>query len=889
MSQGTIPSAVNGGIVVTTLPAPSGVTNAYVPPSSFTVSSQLFFYGANCAATRFDPQQLNAFESEMLCLAATMAPNGTWNTGSVCNLASAFQTWAQAITSGSLSLSAASAYPSSAASNTTAATPAYVAAAISAAVGAGISLAPSSSYPADVSLNSVAATPAYVAAAIAAAIVPASSYPGDIASTAQAASPAYVEAAITAIVTAAVTAAESAVESTVEAMIPTLTKVASYPSSSDTTAATPAFVDAACAAVSSAAVALDTASNYPDSTNNTKAATPGYVNSAVNAGIATAEAFVTSAIEGIPGLSNAATYPANNANDTTGATPAFVTAAITAAKTVVEALIPALAVSGDYPSDDASDILATTPAYVAAAIAASGGGGGGGGGGGVIAVAPSIVQYNVGVGTYNALTMTSAPVAGNILIAFVTSPSALVAASGWEEGATNAPGLDYAGIFYKVAAVSESTTQQPIVSANANTAIGIYEIANGNIGLLTVAGLNSWANDQSTTTPVTPPCLMNDGSLLLFAFPGTAVGTPTLSSGTLDDETNNGSREIAIGHNTTVAGINQITATFGTTGITKASFVCIEPIVVATSVPITVTDQTGTTYTFALTDGQTMVEYNNAAAGTFTIPPHSSVAFPVGTYIREFQGGAGPLTIAPGAGVTLLYAANVYGATSRSKNSVLQITQVSTDVWLLEGDTTGQVCFGGKPPVVVQTGTAQGVGSDPSVTMGSGPVDGNLLVAAVFNTGTNPSTGSGWTMVGSNYVGGVGVTIFTKTAGVSESTTQSPSTAATGDVSTIVWEVSGALSGIEYFANGTVSSTVLSAAIPALPVVPSSLFLAAMALNSASTPIATNYGLAFSDLLGSSGAQAVYGHSDSTNVQSFGLAATWTSLQEFGYTGIIIK
>lgn len=90
MSQGTIPDALSGGILVASLPAPVGVMNAYIPPATFTVSCPLRFYGSDCNSTRFDPQQINAFESEMLCLAVAMSPNGTWNCGSTCNLGTAF-------------------------------------------------------------------------------------------------------------------------------------------------------------------------------------------------------------------------------------------------------------------------------------------------------------------------------------------------------------------------------------------------------------------------------------------------------------------------------------------------------------------------------------------------------------------------------------------------------------------------------------------------------------------------------------------------------------------------------------------------------------------------------------------------------------------------------
>lgn len=67
----------------------------------------------------------------------------------------------------------------------------------------------------------------------------------------------------------------------------------------------------------------------------------------------------------------------------------------------------------------------------------------------------------------------------------------------------------------------------------------------------------------------------------------------------------------------------------------------------------TLNSQTGTTYTFVLADAGQNVDLNNASAITATIPPHSSVAYPIGTLLYWRQWGAGAVTIAAGAGVTL--------------------------------------------------------------------------------------------------------------------------------------------------------------------------------------------------------------------------------------------
>ena len=99
---------------------------------------------------------------------------------------------------------------------------------------------------------------------------------------------------------------------------------------------------------------------------------------------------------------------------------------------------------------------------------------------------------------------------------------------------------------------------------------------------------------------------------------------------------------------------------------------------------ITLNNQTGTTYTLVLSDKDKLIEMENAAANTLTVPLNSSVAFDVGTQILIVQKDAGTTTIAAAAGVTLL-----------SKDSNLDIggqygaatcIKIATDTWYVIGD-----------------------------------------------------------------------------------------------------------------------------------------------------------------------------------------------------------
>lgn len=98
---GIIPDASKGGVAVVdgggNPTNPPGVTNAYVPALPFTTSCTLRYYGSDCPTTRYDPQQINAFQSEMICLAEKMDPDGAWSCDSLCNLGAAFSNFADGI------------------------------------------------------------------------------------------------------------------------------------------------------------------------------------------------------------------------------------------------------------------------------------------------------------------------------------------------------------------------------------------------------------------------------------------------------------------------------------------------------------------------------------------------------------------------------------------------------------------------------------------------------------------------------------------------------------------------------------------------------------------------------------------------------------------------
>ena len=104
----------------------------------------------------------------------------------------------------------------------------------------------------------------------------------------------------------------------------------------------------------------------------------------------------------------------------------------------------------------------------------------------------------------------------------------------------------------------------------------------------------------------------------------------------------------------------------------------------ATTQGLTLNAQTGTTYTLALSDSGKFVTQSNASAIATTIPPNSTVAFPIGTQVNLMQLGAGAITITAGAGVTLRSADSL--VITNGQYSVATCVKIDTDEWVLIGN-----------------------------------------------------------------------------------------------------------------------------------------------------------------------------------------------------------
>jgi hypothetical protein len=124
-----------------------------------------------------------------------------------------------------------------------------------------------------------------------------------------------------------------------------------------------------------------------------------------------------------------------------------------------------------------------------------------------------------------------------------------------------------------------------------------------------------------------------------------------------------------------------------TTAQTLTNKTLTTPTLTSPLINVGINAQTGTTYTTVLADNGKLVTQSNASAITTTIPPNSSVAYPVGAQINVVQLGVGQVTFAQGAGVTIISTGGTASAPKlRAQYSTATAIQTATDTWLVAGD-----------------------------------------------------------------------------------------------------------------------------------------------------------------------------------------------------------
>lgn len=180
--------------------------------------------------------------------------------------------------------------------------------------------------------------------------------------------------------------------------------------------------------------------------------------------------------------------------------------------------------------------------------------------------APTIVQ-NSSVALSNhsvGITLSSAPVQGNMLVAFVSDQTGgSTAGAGWLILEDVAAANDDGCVLIKIAGASESATQTPVSDGHQGT-ITVYELTNAAGGLPTV--VTQYTGSAVTENPNSTKATGN--GLIIGAFVNRTTSGPTSITGTgvTADNTASGVGRFAAGFHISAAanGTNAVTANYAT-------------------------------------------------------------------------------------------------------------------------------------------------------------------------------------------------------------------------------------------------------------------------------------------------------------------------------------
>jgi hypothetical protein len=188
-----------------------------------------------------------------------------------------------------------------------------------------------------------------------------------------------------------------------------------------------------------------------------------------------------------------------------------------------------------------------------------------------------------------------------------------------------------------------------------------YTVTDGDISAVTAGtGLSGGGNSGAVTLAVDTDTV------------ATLTGTQTLTNKTIDAASN------------TLTGVTTLTGTQTLTNKTLTSPEINDP-----KLNLTLNAQTGTTYTFVLSDNGKLVTASNASDQTYSIPTNANVAFPVGSQINIIQIGAGQVTLnAVTSGTTTVASTGEAAAAPklRAQYSSATCIKVANDLWYAVGD-----------------------------------------------------------------------------------------------------------------------------------------------------------------------------------------------------------
>lgn len=216
----------------------------------------------------------------------------------------------------------------------------------------------------------------------------------------------------------------------------------------------------------------------------------------------------------------------------------------------------------------------------------------------------------------------------------------------------------------KVAFGVTAVTHTIPASSSVDFPIGAELWIQGNTRTISVepaSGVNLFYPDSLTTTPLSSISI-GGAALVILRKVNTNVWVVEPSSGYLRSRSNHiGTQAIS-----TVTGLQDA---------------------LDSKAPATVEQNTRNAgYTLALTDNNKHIYHSNSTAYTWTIPPNSSVAFPIGATVTFVNDGSGNITIAQGSGVTLVLAGTgTTGNRTLAQYGMVTAVKVATDRWYLNG------------------------------------------------------------------------------------------------------------------------------------------------------------------------------------------------------------
>lgn len=151
--------------------------------------------------------------------------------------------------------------------------------------------------------------------------------------------------------------------------------------------------------------------------------------------------------------------------------------------------------------------------------------------------------------------------------------------------------------------------------------------------------------------------------------------------------------------------------------------------------------QTGTTYTLALSDAGEAVTLTNASPVTVTVPLNSVAAFPVGTHITLLNLGAGTVSIAGAAGVTVYPTSKTLAQYEGGA-----VFKTATNTWVFVRGGLGKALVSSSTASSVQSVTAGGQPATAYRFTGTGSItftSGGLVDVLVVGPGGCAGDSSG--------------------------------------------------------------------------------------------------------------------------------------------------